>query len=140
MHRPARLPERTPFADPLGTNPVDHCSVGDRRSVGDRTPGLVLDADAGLTLHVRHERPDDPCQAANWLPAPYGPFTAVLRIYGPGPAVLDGTWTLPGLSVREHGRHGAGGGGVPGAEQAPGRESGRDAGRGYEQGREHGRG
>nr|WP_234370933.1 DUF1214 domain-containing protein [Streptomyces sp. XY431] len=47
-----------------------------------------------------HERPADPDEAANWLPAPDGPFTAVLRVYGPDGAVLDGRWTPPPLVRR----------------------------------------
>ncbi|MFD5208636.1 DUF1254 domain-containing protein [Streptomyces anulatus] len=83
-----RLPERL-----LVTNEID------RYSIGDRTPGLVHDDDGGLTLYVRKERPADPKQAANWLPAPDGPFTIAIRVYGPEPSVLDGDWTLPALSV-----------------------------------------
>ncbi|MED7953985.1 DUF1254 domain-containing protein [Streptomyces sp. BE303] len=83
-----RLPERL-----LVENPAD------RYSIGDRTPGLVYDQDGGLTLHVQHTRPADPQRAANWLPAPNGPFTVVIRMYAADPAVLDGTWTLPALTA-----------------------------------------
>ncbi|WP_234370932.1 DUF1214 domain-containing protein [Streptomyces sp. XY431] len=54
----------------------------------------------GLTLHLCHERPADPDEAANWLPAPDGPFTAVLRLYWPGPAALDGSYRVPPLRRR----------------------------------------
>lgn len=81
-----RLPERL-----LVENAVN------RYSVGDRTPGLVRDPDGSLTLHVRHERPEDPAELANWLPAPAGPFTVVLRVYGPDRAVLRHTWSPPPL-------------------------------------------
>lgn len=83
------LPQRLLVANPI-----------DRYSIGDRTPGLVHDPDGGLTLHVRHTAPSDPDQAANWLPAPAGPFTVVIRVYGPDPAVVDGTWSLPALTPR----------------------------------------
>lgn len=63
-----------------------------RYSMGDRTPGLVTDADGGVTITMSHARPAD---AANWLPAPAGEFRPVLRMYVPGPAVLDGTYRLP---------------------------------------------
>lgn len=85
-----RLPERL-----LVDNPAD------RYSIGDRTPGLVYDPDGGLTLHVRKDRPQDPEQAANWLPAPDGPFTVAVRVYGPQAAVLDGSWSMPALAVRD---------------------------------------
>jgi len=84
-----RLPQRL-----LASNPID------RYSIGDRTPGLVHDSDGGLTLHVRHNRPTAPDEAANWLPAPEGPFTVVIRVYGADRAVIDGSWALPELTVR----------------------------------------
>ncbi|WP_406363200.1 DUF1254 domain-containing protein [Streptomyces sp. NBC_00715] len=83
-----RLPERLLVDNPL-----------DRYSIGDRTEGLVHDPDGGLTLYVQHARPQDPRRAANWLPAPDGPFSVVIRIYGPDPSVLDGTWQLPALTA-----------------------------------------
>ncbi|MDV5147221.1 DUF1254 domain-containing protein [Streptomyces sp. SBC-4] len=85
-----RLPERL-----LVDNEID------RYSIGDRTPGLVYDDDGGLTLHIRKDRPADPKQAANWLPAPDGPFTVAIRVYGPDPSVLDGGWRLPPLTVTD---------------------------------------
>ncbi|TXR99751.1 DUF1254 domain-containing protein [Streptomyces sp. col6] len=81
-----RLPERLLVDNPIG-----------RYSIGDRTPGLVHDDDGGLTLYVGKERPQDPKRAANWLPAPDGPFTIAIRVYGPEASVLDGSWTLPAL-------------------------------------------
>ncbi|MGW6456548.1 DUF1254 domain-containing protein [Streptomyces sp. NPDC055078] len=44
-----------------------------------------------------HGRPVEADRVANWLPAPDGPFAAVLRLYGPDRSVLDGTWRLPDL-------------------------------------------
>ncbi|MET8697430.1 DUF1254 domain-containing protein [Kitasatospora sp. NPDC004723] len=72
----------------------------DRYSVGDRTPGLVRDPDGGLSVYVQHKRPADADQSANWLPAPDGPFTVVIRLYGPDASVLDGRWTPPTLTPR----------------------------------------
>ena len=62
-------------------------------------PGLHYDADGGLTLHIRKDRPTEPQHGANWLPAPDGLFTVIVRLYGPDPSVLDGTWTLPDLAA-----------------------------------------
>ncbi|MER5862290.1 DUF1254 domain-containing protein [Kitasatospora sp. NPDC002040] len=73
----------------LVPNPVD------RYSIGDRTPGLVYGPDGSLTLVLRHERPEDPAEAANWLPTPAGEFRPMIRLYQPGAAVLDGTYRLP---------------------------------------------
>ncbi|MFC9393692.1 hypothetical protein ACFTWS_11065 [Streptomyces sp. NPDC057027] len=41
----------------------------------------------------------EPFGPANWLPAPDGPFDLVVRLYGPEPSVLDGSWRLPPLTV-----------------------------------------
>lgn len=65
-----------------------------RYSLGDRTPGIVYDADGGLTITMSAARPADEAAAANWLPAPLGAFRPLLRLYAPGPAVLDGSYRL----------------------------------------------
>ncbi|WP_051717621.1 DUF1254 domain-containing protein [Streptomyces sp. NRRL F-5727] len=70
----------------------------DRYAIGDRTPGILYDDDGGLTLYVAHRRPTDPERAANWLPAPAGPFSVTLRLHGPDPSVLAGRWPLPRLT------------------------------------------
>ncbi|AZF00088.1 putative exported protein [Pseudomonas orientalis] len=60
-------------------------------------PGLKLDADGGLTLALQHHEPPK-AEQSNWLPAPTGPFFAVLRIYLPKPEVTSGQWKLPPLT------------------------------------------
>lgn len=59
-------------------------------------PGLVRDADGGITLYVQHESPGKD-KEANWLPAPKGPFFMVMREYWPKPEALDGSWVAPPL-------------------------------------------
>jgi hypothetical protein len=68
-----------------------------RYSIGDRTPGLTRNEDGSLTLTLQNEKPTN--SAANWLPAPEGNFWLVFRAYQPGPALLDGTWELPPVTV-----------------------------------------
>jgi hypothetical protein len=51
-------------------------------------------ADGSLTLYVSHDNPGAAKQQ-NWLPAPEGPFYAVLRVYMPGDTVINGTWKKP---------------------------------------------
>jgi hypothetical protein len=75
----------------LVENPID------RYSIGDRTPGIVLDDDGGLTITISHERPTDATAAANWLPAPAGDFRPVLRMYEPRPEVLSGGYPVPAI-------------------------------------------
>lgn len=70
----------------------------DRYSIGDRTPGLVFDADGGLTLTMSHDRPTNPKAVANWLPAPAGEFRPILRMYEPREAVLSQTYVLPPIT------------------------------------------
>ena len=59
-------------------------------------PQLKKDADGGLTLHVQNEFPGQD-KEANWLPAPDGPFFAVLRLYWPKDEAVQGKWTAPPL-------------------------------------------
>lgn len=73
----------------LVANPIE------RYSIGDRTPGLVRDADGGLTLALQHTAPLDAVARANWLPAPEDGFFLCLRAYLPRPAMLDGSYRLP---------------------------------------------
>lgn len=52
------------------------------------------DADGGLTIYIQNESPGG-TKEANWLPAPKGPFSVVMRLYWPKKEALDGTWTEP---------------------------------------------
>jgi hypothetical protein len=71
----------------LAGNPVNRYSIG-----GD-TPGLVRGADGSVTIVVSASRPAK--TDVNWLPAPEGAFSLVLRVYDPTPRVLDGSWSPP---------------------------------------------
>jgi hypothetical protein len=59
-------------------------------------PSLKRDADGGLTLYLQHASPGKD-EESNWLPAPDGPFYAILRNYSPASAVVDRSWKRPGL-------------------------------------------
>jgi hypothetical protein len=64
-----------------------------RHSIGDRTPGLLPDADGGLTIAIQA---DDPGPGSNWLPAPRADgFYLTLRLYHPGQSHLDATFQYP---------------------------------------------
>jgi hypothetical protein len=60
-----------------------------RYLISDRTPGLEVRPDGGITLRIQHDRPK---AAANWLPAPDGPFYLVVRSYLPKPEMISGGW------------------------------------------------
>ncbi len=81
------LPERFLYA-----NPLQHYSLGDR------TPDLQYDADAGLTIYVGHDSPGAG-KESNWLPAPPGPYSFVTRVYGPSQAAIKGEWKLPAITA-----------------------------------------
>lgn len=70
-------------------NPVN------RYALGDRDP-LVPNADGSVDLHVQHDEPAD--NAANWLPAPTGPYSLCMRLYAPRAEALDGRWNPPALT------------------------------------------
>jgi hypothetical protein len=57
-------------------------------------PSLVPDQDGGYTFYIQNESPGQD-KEANWLPAPKGPFSLVLRLYWPKPDALNGTWKAP---------------------------------------------
>jgi hypothetical protein len=78
-----KLPQRW-----LVDNPID------RYSIGSATPGLKTAADGSITLYFQAKSPGKD-KESNWLPAPEGPFWLVLRTYGPGEAILNGTWKVP---------------------------------------------
>lgn len=69
-------------------NPID------RYTINNRTP-LHYNADGSFDLYIQNERPTDPAQAQNWLPAPAGGFRIIWRTYGTEPSqipgILDGT-------------------------------------------------
>lgn len=73
----------------LVDNPID------RYSIGDRTPGLINAPDGSVTITMSHEKPEDPEVAANWLPSPPGPFRPILRVYLPGPSLIDMDYPFP---------------------------------------------
>ena len=50
-----------------------------------------------LTGYLQHDSPGK-AKEANWLPAPKGPFVAIMRLYWPKAEALDGTWKLPPLT------------------------------------------
>lgn len=55
---------------------------------------LETDPGGGRTIYLQHDAPPED-RAANWLPAPNGPFYLVMRLYWPKPEAYDGTWTPP---------------------------------------------
>ncbi|WP_262326346.1 DUF1254 domain-containing protein [Carboxylicivirga litoralis] len=55
---------------------------------------FVFDEDGGLTLYFQSESPGKE-KEPNWLPAPKGPFSVIMRLYLPKPETLSGDWVKP---------------------------------------------
>ena len=58
---------------------------------------FLFEEDGSLIIHLQAESPGAE-REINWLPAPNGPFYAVLRLYLPKASALNGKWTPPMLS------------------------------------------
>ena len=54
-------------------------------------------SDGKLVIYIQHEKPTDPNQLRNWLPAPEGRFRFAFRYYGPMSGLLDGSYDMPGI-------------------------------------------
>jgi hypothetical protein len=57
--------------------------------------GDLVAQDGKLVIHVQHEKPTDPDQAKNWLPAPADGFRFTARFYGPYAPLTDGSYNMP---------------------------------------------
>jgi hypothetical protein len=58
------------------------------------TSGLVPNANGSVTIYIQNTPPPGN-ESTNWLPAPTGDFLLFLRVYLPGEAILNGTYTPP---------------------------------------------
>lgn len=72
-------------------------SIG-RYAIGDRTKGLVKNADGSLDIWIGAEDPG-PERRANWLPAPRGVYTLSLRGYLPKKAMIERSWRPPPVTL-----------------------------------------
>ena len=71
-------------------NAIDRYNLSQRNS-------FITNADGSVDFYIQSESPGKE-KEANWLPAPKGKFSLVLRLYGPpktSPTILDGSWTPP---------------------------------------------
>ena len=72
-------------------NPLGRYSLGDRS-------GLVPNDDGSVDVYLQQESPAG--HETNWLPAPAGAFILWLRVYIPGPAIVDRTYVVPPVEVK----------------------------------------
>jgi hypothetical protein len=71
-------------------NPID------RFVIRDRDP-LTLNPDGSLDIYIQHESPGTE-REANWLPAPAGTFSPMLRLYSPSSESLNGSFIPPAIT------------------------------------------
>ena len=71
-----------------------HANELNRFSLGTKNKDLQFGADGSLTLYLGERSPGKD-KEFNWLPAPNGTFSLLLRNYWPDQAVIDGTWVPP---------------------------------------------
>jgi hypothetical protein len=57
-------------------------------------PQFKRDPDGGLTFLIQNDSPGAELES-NWLPAPAGPFSTIMRLYWPKTEALNGTWKAP---------------------------------------------
>ncbi|RYJ42784.1 DUF1254 domain-containing protein [Flavobacterium beibuense] len=58
------------------------------------------DPDGGLTLIIQNQSPGKE-KESNWLPAPKGPFSMIMRLYWPKEKALNGSWKQPPLVKKD---------------------------------------
>ncbi len=73
-------------------NPINRYIVNDRS-------GLLPNTDGSIDIYIQNAAPAG--HESNWLPAPTGNFILWLRVYEPGPAILNGQYKVsPVVKVR----------------------------------------
>ena len=71
-----------------------HPNPLNRFSLGTKNKSLQFGPDGSLTLYLGSQSPGKD-KETNWIPAPTGPFSLLLRNYWPEQSILDGSWTPP---------------------------------------------
>jgi hypothetical protein len=72
-------------------NPINRYELSQRNK-------FITNPDGSVDMYLQAESPGK-AKEANWLPAPKGKFSLVLRLYWPtdtAPSILNGSWTPPG--------------------------------------------
>jgi len=73
----------------FAANPINRYNLGG-------TSRLAAGADGSMDVYVQNAAPGAE-KTANWLPAPTGRFSVILRIYWPKQEVVERRWVPPGL-------------------------------------------
>ena len=73
-------------------NPINRYSISPRQN-------LKANRDGSIDIYVQKDSPGAE-RESNWLPAPAGKFTLMLRMYWPNehhPSILNGSWAIPAV-------------------------------------------
>jgi hypothetical protein len=70
-----------------------------RYAVAGYKPGLKTNPDGSITIYLQHNPPVSALMP-NWLPVPQGPFSVLLRIYGPEGNTSSSSYAPPGISSK----------------------------------------
>ena len=76
----------------LAANPLNRYTLSQRDK-------FASNPDGSVDLYLQADSPGK-AREANWLPAPKGKFSVILRLYWPNdtpPSILDGTWGPPAI-------------------------------------------
>ena len=74
-------------------NPINRYSINS--FMLDR--GELHTSDGSLVIYIQNQKPIDPNQLENWLPAPKGNFRFAFRFYGPKGKLIDWTYDMRGI-------------------------------------------
>ena len=72
-------------------NPLNRYQISPNQSP------VTTNSDGSLDIYIQHDSPGAE-REKNWLPAPTGLFTLMLRMYWPEQPVIDGSWKPPGIT------------------------------------------
>lgn len=61
---------------------------------------LKENRDGSVTIYIQHNSPGTE-RESNWLPAPNGPMSVVMRLYLPKESALKGEWNPPAINISE---------------------------------------
>jgi hypothetical protein len=94
---PAQIPQAERFwslttYDPRGMTLIPNSAS--KYLVASYTPGLRTNTDGSITIYIQATPPASRLMA-NWLPVPRGPFSLVLRVYGPEGNTSPGNKYVP---------------------------------------------
>ncbi len=68
-----------------------------RKYVVGSTHGVQRGQDGSIDVFVQKTAPGKADEMSNWLPAPNGPFTLLMRLYWPEESIQDGSWKPPAI-------------------------------------------